>query len=150
MLGKLLCRNLLCILVSVVASFHSAYGQNRPDHKDALNQIRKMLSDDRILEITKLTYVNGTQTDINHYVVAVTYTRVFKVSSKTLYDKDGMPIQNPANAADAALTILSYMINASSGNLYGHFEPGDSFDEECQFIFIGTRKRLDSARGPRL
>lgn len=135
---KLLLRNLFCIAVLIAASFHSAYGQNRPNHTDALNQIKNMLSDDSILEITKLVYVNGTQTDINHYLVAVTYTKVFKVSSKTLFDKDGMPLKNPANAAEGALTILSYLVNAGSGNLFGRFEPGDSFDLSCQFIFIGT------------
>jgi hypothetical protein len=138
LIRKLFCRALFCTVALVLASFHSAYGQDRPDHKNALDQIRKMLGDDRIFEITKLAYVNGTQTDINHYVVAATYTRVFKVSSKTLYDKDGLPIQNPVNAADAALTVLSYLVNASSGNLYGRFEPGDSFDISCQFVFLGT------------
>jgi hypothetical protein len=130
-----------CIAVLVVASFHSAYGQNSPDHKDALNQIKNDSGSPWISSITKLEYVNGYQIDDNHYVVATTFTRVFKVSSKELYDKDGVYRgkavdkaidENPLAATMAVLQNL--LVN------YGRFEPADSLDEACNYLFLRTEK----------
>src|SRR5208282_2079694 len=85
LMRKLLCRALFCICIVglAVVSFHSAYATDRPDHKNALAQIRNLIGgDDRYFYITKPNYVNGFQRDTNDYIVFTTYTIVFKVSSK--------------------------------------------------------------------
>ena len=78
-------------------------------------------------KITKLVYVNGFQKDPNDYVVFTTFTRGFKVSSST-YGKSSTA-DNPLQGWAERLVLSS---------LYGKFEPGDSFDETCQFRFLRT------------
>jgi hypothetical protein len=137
-------RGLFCIVVLAVASSHLAYAQDRPDHKDALSQINTLLSGDdtalaggsplfllawnsagssRDFKITKLEYVNGYQKDANNYIVATTYTRVFNVSLSGIFKK---------SFADDPLLPAAV--------IWGHFESGDSFDEECKFLFLRTEK----------
>jgi hypothetical protein len=137
---KLLCRGLFCVVVLAVASFHLAYAQDRPEHNNALSQIKTLLSNDdtalvggsplwllawnsagssRDFTITNLKYVNGYQKDANNYIVATTYTRAFNVSLSGIFKKPDDPL------LPAAL-------------IWGHFESGDSFDEECKFLFLRT------------
>src|ERR1035441_520411 len=116
----------LLLAVSTLPS-HLAYAQDRPTHKDALSQIITQISDDRFYEITKPKYVNGFQKDPNNYVVLTTFTRVFKVSSST-YGKSATS-DNPLQGFAERLVL---------SNLYGHFEPGDSFDESAKFRFLRT------------
>jgi hypothetical protein len=72
--------------MAVVSSCHLVNAQDRPNHTDAVNQIRREnLSDNRFFAITHLTYVNGFEKDRNNYIVATTFTREFKVSSKEFY-----------------------------------------------------------------
>jgi hypothetical protein len=139
---KLLCRGLFCIVVLAVASFHLAYAQDRPDHTNALSQINTLLSSDdtalaggaplfllawnsagssRDFEITNPKYVNGYQKDPNNYIVAATYTRRFKKSLSGIFKK---------SFADDPLLPAAL--------IWGHFESGDSFDEECKFLFLRT------------
>lgn len=125
---NLLRRGLLGVVTAVVSS-HLAYAQDRPDHTNALFQIIRQISDDRFYIITKPKYVNGFQKDPNNYVVLTTFTRVFTVSSST-YAKSATS-DNPLQGFAERLVL---------SNLYGHFEPGDSFDESGKFSFLRTEK----------
>jgi hypothetical protein len=129
MLIRKLLRRAFCIVMLAAVSFHPAYAQDRPDHKNALSQIIRQISDDRFYTITKLEYANGFQKDPNNYVVLTTFTKVFKVSSST-YGKSATS-DNPLQAFAERLVL---------SNLYGHFEPGDSFDESAKFSFLRTEK----------
>ena len=102
--------------------------QDRPDHTNALSQIKTLISnDDGSFKITKLVYVNGFQKDPNNYIVFTTFTTVFKVSSST-YEKS-VTSDNPLQAFGERVAISIH---------YGHFEPGDSFDESAKFRFLRT------------
>ena len=123
---KLLRRGLLGVVLAV-GSFHLAYAQDRPDHKNALAQIMSQLSDPSY-SITKLQYANGFEKDQNNYIVFTTYTRVFKVSSST-FAKSISDSDNP---------LMRWAQSVAVSSVYGHFEPGDSFDESAQFRFLRT------------
>jgi hypothetical protein len=101
------------------------HAQDRPTHKDALDQISKLISEDGST-ITKPVYVNGFRKDSNDYIVLMTFTRNFMVSSST-YEKS--TADNP---------IIAFAESVALSSLYGHFEPGDSFDEACKFRFPRT------------
>jgi len=107
---------------------------NTPEHGNALDQIKENISDTSY-KITKLTYVNGLQEDVNHYVVGVTYTRTFKVSSNELAGREAakteLSIKGFANLLGTELAIAF---------LWGQFSAGDSFDEACEFNFLKTEK----------
>jgi hypothetical protein len=130
LIRRLLCRGLFYIVVLAVVSFHLAYAQDRPDHTNALSQIKKLISNDDgsgSFTITKLVYVNGFQKDISNYIVLTTFTREFKVSSGTF--QKSISSDNP---------VVSWAGGMAASVIWGHFEPGDSFDEECQFRFLRT------------
>jgi len=93
-----------------------------------------MISDNRYFTITKLKYVNGFQRDTNNYIVSTTFTRVFKVSSKELSNKEGL---GKSKSIDENL-INEMTWDLAIGFMWGHFEPGDSFDEACEFRFLRT------------
>jgi len=133
LIRKLLCRNLFCTVVLAFVSFHPAYGIEHPDHTDALNQIRKLLTDDRYFEITNPKYVNGYVKDANNYIVAVTFTRVFKVSSNAFVNKPNHPKRGLCDNSTKIFGDAAYL-----DNLFGNFEPDDRFDEACQFSFLQT------------
>ena len=123
---KLLRRGLLGVVMAVVSS-HPACAQDRPDHKNALTQIMSQLSDPSY-SITKLQYANGFEKDQNNYIVLTTYTRVFKVSSST-FAKSISDSDNP---------LVRWAQSVAVSSVYGHFEPGDSFDESAKFRFLRT------------
>jgi hypothetical protein len=130
--------------MSAVLASNLACAQDRPNHTNALSQITTLLSNDdgalsggsalaqlawkdsngssRDFTITKPEYVNGYQKDTNHYIVAATYTRTFKVSLSGIFKK----------LADDPLLPAAL--------IWGHFESGDSFDESCNFSFLRTEK----------
>jgi hypothetical protein len=142
-------QGLLVVMTAVIAS-NLAYAQDRPDHKNALSQINTLLSNDdgalsgggalyegsallqltwnsngssRDFTITKPEYVNGYQKDTNNYIVAATYTRMFKVSLSGIFGQSW--------ADDPLLPAVL---------IWGHFESGDSFDESAKFLFLRTEK----------
>jgi hypothetical protein len=123
---KLLSRGLLGVVMAVLFS-HLARAQDRPDHKNALTQIMSQLSDPSY-SITKLQYANGFEKDQNNYIVLTTYTRVFNVSSST-FAKSISDSDNP---------LVRWAQSVAVSSVYGHFEPGDSFDESAQFRFLRT------------
>jgi len=137
LIRKLLCRNLFCTVTLVLASFHSAYGlaygMEHPDHTDAKNQIRKLLADDRYFEITSLEYVNGYVKDANNYIVAITFTRVFKVSSDDFVHKQNHPKAGLCDNSPNIFGDAAYL-----DNLFGNFAIDDRFDETCRFSFLQT------------
>lgn len=100
---------------------------DRPDHKNALTQIMSQLSDPSY-SITKLQYANGFEKDQNNYIVLATYTRVFKVSAST-FAKSISDSDNP---------LVRWAQSVAVSSVYGHFEPGDSFDESAKFRFLRT------------
>ena len=119
----------LCIVMLTALSACAA-AADRPDHKDALSQILRQINDnDKLYTITKLEYANGFQKDPNDYIVLTTFTRVFKVSSSAF--AKAMASDNPIRAWAESLVL---------SKLYGHFEPGDSFDESGKFGFLRTEK----------
>jgi hypothetical protein len=126
LIRKLLRRGLLGVVMAVVSS-HPACAQDRPDHKNALAQIMSQLSDPSY-SITRLQYANGFEKDQNNYIVFTTYTRVFKVSSST-FAKSISDSDNP---------LVRWAQSVVVSSVYGHFEPGDSFDESAKFRFLRT------------
>ena len=106
----------------MILAFMSCDSDNAPGHHEALSQIRELISNENAYTVTKLSYVNGFQKDTSNYVVSTTFTRKFKVSSKEL-----------ANEVGFLMAIKVWAI-------YGSFEPGDSFDEAQDFLFLRTEK----------
>jgi hypothetical protein len=129
LIRRLLCRGLFCIVPLAAVSPHPAYAQDRPNHENAKSQIMNLLSDgnEESFTITNLKYVNGFQKDTSNYIVMTTFTRVFKVSSGTF--RKSLSSDNP---------ILSVAGGLAASLTWGHFEPGDSFDEACKFRFLRT------------
>ena len=124
----LLRRGLLGVVLAVVSFPELACSAtDRPDHKNALTQIMSQLSDPSY-SITKLQYVNGFEKDQNNYIVLTTYTRVFKVSSST-FAKSISDSDNP---------LVRWAQSVAVSSVYGHFEPGDSFDVSAKFRFLRT------------
>ncbi len=146
LIRKLLCRGLFCLVVSSqLACAAQIPSQDRPDHTTALSQINNLISDEQYFTITNLVYVkeNSFQQDANNYIVSTTFTRTFKVSSATL-KKSYSDLPSPSDSSMPSLVMKSQvtllgMLGPIYVDLhYGHFEPGDYFDEAQQFRFLRT------------
>jgi hypothetical protein len=121
------------LLTGLVVHAALAVEPDRPDHADALAQIRAFFTNvDANLDtgdfhsITQLKYANGYQEDANHYVVVASYLQTFKVSLSDWLDRD----DQPNLGADISTGLMQLK--------YGQFDAGDSFDEVRSFLFMRT------------
>ena len=106
------------------------WAADRPSHETALSQIRRAVPDSYAIALTNFKYANGYSLDANRYVVVVTFKLTTKISSdpsksKQSFNKD---LQSGMNAFGEIVLTMAL----------GHFEPGDSFDEAEEFIFLNT------------
>lgn len=114
----------LVILAALICGYaSSALAVSRPNHADALNQIRKLLGSGETYTITNLRYANGYVLDENNYVVVATFTQTFTVSSSEM--------ANMSAAGSLASFLLSTLV-------VGDFEAGDAFDLTGEYLFLLT------------
>jgi hypothetical protein len=111
-----------------LAYCQSALAGGRPSHETALAQIRRALPDNYAVTVTDLKYVNGYALDAGRYVAVVTYKLNMKISSEKSNQSFNKDLKSGINAFGELTLIM----------MFGHFEPGDSFDEAQEYIFLDT------------
>jgi hypothetical protein len=111
---------------------------DHPKQSDALAQIRdamarvdSTLGGDKISSVGDFEYSNGYQQDANHYVVVVTYQRIFKVGLQDIANASIDKNPNPDNLGGMIATGVF-------GWMYGQSAAGDWFDEERSYGFLRT------------
>ena len=105
---------------------------------DALAQITDSMAredamprDNTLYSIGQFKYANGYQEDVSHYIVVVTYQRVFKIG---LQDISNAAIDKTPNSGNPVGLIATGVLAFK----YGEFAAKDWIDEALSFRFLRT------------